>query len=508
MGHKSQLHHEKYQNRTLNKIIFFILAAHCIQDKKRNFQKLPRNILLVFGAYNIDDPYEDGVVSIVPLEVIMHPLWNPSTIRYDADIAALVLEEDLPYTKYIRPVCLPSFEMTAVEGYVSGWGSSSIDKKIENIPKQIKVPIKTNEQCFLEKDEDIQLTRIASKTTFCAGGRNSQGPCRGDSGGGLVIRNGDQFFLKGLVSASLINNQSFCDVENYALYTNVIIFTDWIENPSEDYSATLYARTSSQTCGVMSGSTSLIVGGSLATREMFPWVVLLDTGKYNSTGTLVSDRHIAVKAMNVLYYDSKTDDDAVVPFNRFKMYFGIENRDKTNVPGALRLEGSSHISQILIHPTLVDPNAGNIAVIVLKNPIARSSYVSPICLPQSPLIISESQGKSAYLVGWGWDETGTSSKTKKYATLKIRNEKDCKTEWNDELQAVGSAKFFCAGGDGVQGPGYREGPLYMKRNNQWFLTGIFSKRRIHDRSNPDLSQSAFFEDVGQYYKWINEIIER
>lgn len=134
----------------------------------------------MFGAYNLDDSYEDGIYSKVPSEVKIHPDWNPDTIRYKADIAAILLEEALTYTKYIRPVCLPAFELTADEGYVSGWGKSQ-DKRVESIPKQIKVPIKTNEECFLEKEaESFNFANIASSTTFCAGGRNSQGPCHGE----------------------------------------------------------------------------------------------------------------------------------------------------------------------------------------------------------------------------------------------------------------------------------------------------------------------------------------
>lgn len=197
--------------------------------------------MLLLGAFDLNDLFQTGALSGSPAEVFIHPDWNPFNQRYDADIAALVTEDEIPYTKYIRPICLPETDLVAREGYVTGWGESEDkSKEHENLPKQIKIPIVPNESCFLESAE---FSKISSKRTICGGARDLIGPCRGDSGGGLFVKSGNVFYLKGLVSASL-TNLGQCDVTNFALYTNVDKFIEWIENPTEELSVPQHSSAS------------------------------------------------------------------------------------------------------------------------------------------------------------------------------------------------------------------------------------------------------------------------
>ena len=225
----------------------------------------------------MNDLFQTDTFSKSPSNIIVHPDWNPFTKRFDADIAALLIEDEIHYTKYVRPICLFRTDLTAKEGYVTGWGESEDRSKVqENLPKQIKTPIHANEDCFLES---VEFSKISSKRTFCGGARNMTGPCRGDSGGGLYIRNGNIFYLKGLVSASLLDNLKQCDVTNFALYTNVYKFIDWIEYPTEELlvvnqpSVPSYSRDGG--CGIPSQITSLIVGGNNFQRGAWPWMVAI-----------------------------------------------------------------------------------------------------------------------------------------------------------------------------------------------------------------------------------------
>lgn len=54
----------------------------------------------------------------------------------------------------------------------------------------------------------------------------------GDSGSGFVIKHNNVFYLKGIVSASLLDVNRNCDVKNYAIYTDVMKYIEWIKNPS------------------------------------------------------------------------------------------------------------------------------------------------------------------------------------------------------------------------------------------------------------------------------------
>lgn len=155
-------------------------------NKDQNVRKRARDVLMLFGAYDLNDLFQTGSLSGSPTQIFVHPDWNPFSQRYDADIAALVMDDDIPYTKFIRPICLSPAELNVDVGYVAGWGESQDKTKDhENQPKQIKTPILPNENCFIESNE---FAAIGSARTICGGARNASvgvGPCRGDSGKSL-----------------------------------------------------------------------------------------------------------------------------------------------------------------------------------------------------------------------------------------------------------------------------------------------------------------------------------
>ena len=491
----------------------------------------------------MNDLFQTGALSGSPSNVFVHPDWNPFNIRYDADIAALTTEDEIPYTKYIRPICLSRTVMGAEEGYVAGWGESEDKSKVhENLPKQIKIPIHANEFCFLES---VEFSKISSTRTFCGGGRNMIGPCRGDSGGGVFVRIGNAFYLKGLVSASL-TNLGECDVTNFALYTNVEKFIDWIEQPTEElsvanrpseqsYSKPSYTQqpyftrstnrpsppsytkapsyagnrpssvTKPGTCGIMSSSQSLIQGGRQSSRENFPWTVATYIqGTYFSTGTLISDKHIISTGLSVASLDSISQRYVARNPSEFKMIFGVSNLDDAGVSG-FTIDGAA---AVIVHPSIRHgyPRIANVGIIVLRNRVRFNQYVSPACLPIEAIEVDEYEGRNAFAVGWGQTNTGFDSKVKNYAAVKIRSQSDCEYFWNENLRQTGSSRFFCAGGDGRESACYRDQPLYLKSEGRWVLRGLIAIAHDTPDNKCDLRQPVLYEDIGQYYNWIKTII--
>jgi secreted trypsin-like serine protease len=131
----------------------------------------------------------------------------------------------------------------------------------ESIAKMLKVPIvQDNQNCY---HKNHLLATIGSEKTFCAG-KEGVGVCLGDSGHGLFIEIENVFYLKGVVSSSL-SDPSGCYTKNFAIYTNVMKYLEWIKNPNGV----------KETCGIMSSSAGLVAGGKVATREQFPWVVAI-----------------------------------------------------------------------------------------------------------------------------------------------------------------------------------------------------------------------------------------
>lgn len=165
-----------------------------------------------------------------PKKIFIHDDWNPLTTDYDADVSLLMFEDDsINLNAYVQPICLwdSTNEPIVTEGMVTGWGKTENSSKIhENKPKLVRTLIQTNERCFLEAKS---LVDISSFRTFCAGLRNGSGVCFGDSGGGLFLKVNDVYYLKGIVSSSLIKDGS-CDVSKNAIYTNVLKFEDWIKD--------------------------------------------------------------------------------------------------------------------------------------------------------------------------------------------------------------------------------------------------------------------------------------
>ena len=57
----------------------------------------------------MDNLNEPGSVQRGIEKFIIAPKWNPFDARYDADIAIIVMESPVEYSKYIIPICIWEF---------------------------------------------------------------------------------------------------------------------------------------------------------------------------------------------------------------------------------------------------------------------------------------------------------------------------------------------------------------------------------------------------------------
>lgn len=137
------------------------------------------NLVLNFGAYDLNNQNEPGTYSVSPSNIIMHPDWNPTSDVWDADIALILTKISIEYTKFISPICLweRDTEPAVENGHIAGWGQSANSKlAYEPIPKMLEIPIKDQVGCFLESP---LFAKMSSTRTFCGGPRNGSGPCLG-----------------------------------------------------------------------------------------------------------------------------------------------------------------------------------------------------------------------------------------------------------------------------------------------------------------------------------------
>lgn len=60
------------------------------------------------GKYNLEVPVEKKSFAADVAEIRVHPEWIWHDVKYDADIAILILEETVEFSMFAQPVCLPS----------------------------------------------------------------------------------------------------------------------------------------------------------------------------------------------------------------------------------------------------------------------------------------------------------------------------------------------------------------------------------------------------------------
>lgn len=143
------------------------------------------------------------------------------------DIALLRLAQDVDFTDFIKPICLPSEESEKLNSrdhlVVSGWGVTE-NFTTSNLKLKLNVPIVQIDECS-EKYQKSGV--IISDSHLCAGGQRLRGTCQGDSGGPLVttFRNDSgQWYIAGIVSFS-----AQCALHDWpTIYTKVFSYLPWI----------------------------------------------------------------------------------------------------------------------------------------------------------------------------------------------------------------------------------------------------------------------------------------
>ena len=82
-----------------------LTAAHCIQEK--NSKRLdPEDIAVTLGRHNFSKNIETGSETRIVNETFVHPSWKPHALRYDSDLAILVVDSEIQFNRFIQPVCV------------------------------------------------------------------------------------------------------------------------------------------------------------------------------------------------------------------------------------------------------------------------------------------------------------------------------------------------------------------------------------------------------------------
>ncbi|CAG9811941.1 unnamed protein product [Chironomus riparius] len=203
-----------------------LTAAHCIHNKL-NSAALHIPYLRVFiGIHDLKNPLNQGITINKVTEAKLHPKWDHSDQRYDADIAVLKMANIVTFSNFVQRISLPASNLVRenVEGFVVGYGKSELEVIHESKPKKIKIPITNSEKCY---QSHAVFSEIKSVESFCAG-KVGEIPCNGDSGGSFYLFQKKTPVLVGVVSVGVITKEGKCRDDVFAVFTNVERFVDWI----------------------------------------------------------------------------------------------------------------------------------------------------------------------------------------------------------------------------------------------------------------------------------------
>ncbi|KAK7604280.1 hypothetical protein V9T40_004553 [Parthenolecanium corni] len=157
---------------------------------------------------------------------------NFSFFNFDHDVAILRLNDRVPISDAIRPICLPA-QSAYGDSYVgktatlAGWGTLEEGGKPACILRTVRVPIIDNAKCAASYPEGM-----VTENMMCAGyDEGLKDSCQGDSGGPLMTERTDKRFeLTGVVSWG-----NGCARPKYpGVYTRVGNYIRWIEENTQD----------------------------------------------------------------------------------------------------------------------------------------------------------------------------------------------------------------------------------------------------------------------------------
>ncbi|KAJ0173272.1 hypothetical protein K1T71_011448 [Dendrolimus kikuchii] len=224
-----------------------ITAAHCVTRRSSKRVVDPNTLTIYLGKHNLRTSV-DGVQIKFVQSILIHPQYNES--NFAKDLAILELKEPVTYSDWVQPACLwPENKIDlrnviAQKGSVVGWGFDDSGVATEEL-NLVEMPVVNTETCIRSYSEFF--VRFTSNYTYCAGYRDGNvqertgqkkrtSVCNGDSGGGMVFKMGNSWYLRGLVSLSVARQNEFrCDPTHYVIFTDIAKFLPWITENVYDY---------------------------------------------------------------------------------------------------------------------------------------------------------------------------------------------------------------------------------------------------------------------------------
>lgn len=200
---------------------WIVTASHCVDGEDAEI------LQVVLG--DVDQSTQDGQEIFVGVkQYYKNPNYN--SLNYDNDIALIRLEQKITFSKFIKPICLPTVTTPPAVGtkcFVTGFGRIQEGGALSLSLRQAELPV-VNQTVCTEAYRDYQPL---TKNMFCAG-RPEGGidSCQGDSGGPFVCQNKEgRFYLAGVVSWGV----GCARQKRYGVYSNVAGLKSWVDEKTK-----------------------------------------------------------------------------------------------------------------------------------------------------------------------------------------------------------------------------------------------------------------------------------
>ncbi|RXN17070.1 chymotrypsin-like protease CTRL-1 [Labeo rohita] len=158
--------------------------------------------------------------------VIVHPDYGHPP--FDKDIALVQLSSSVPFSDYIRPVCLAaagSVFDAGTESWVTGWGYLQPEGPVSDMLQEVMLPVVSNSDCDHAYTGVVGIT--ITNNMICSG-QDGKSVCPGDSGGPMVSRKGSLWIQSGITLMS--ENQCNAELNYPSLFIRVSQYQDWIQS--------------------------------------------------------------------------------------------------------------------------------------------------------------------------------------------------------------------------------------------------------------------------------------
>ncbi|KAF2364076.1 CUB domain [Trinorchestia longiramus] len=198
---------------------WIVTAAHCISE---DLPQNPENLEVGLGYHSLASPTSSSITRTAR-QVIPHPDYNDRTLNND--IALIRVDPiDWEQNPTIRPACLPSSssnDYVGSPGLVTGWGALQSGGGYPEKLMEVTIPIISNVEC--ENYLEIPIPSVMLCAGVPQGGIDS---CQGDSGGPMVVMEGANAELAGVVSWGY----GCAEPASPGVYARVTEFLPWIES--------------------------------------------------------------------------------------------------------------------------------------------------------------------------------------------------------------------------------------------------------------------------------------